>query len=67
MSLGENLKKIRNDKHESQTKFAEKLGISRTYLSDLENDRKSPSIDTVTKIAERLNVSPIFFIERYYT
>lgn len=63
MSIGENLKLIRKQKKQSQTLFAKSLGISRTYLSDLENDRKSPSIETVTKIAEKLNISTLYLLE----
>lgn len=67
MSIGENLKLIRKQKKQSQTLFAKSLGISRTYLSDLENDRKSPSIETVTKIADKLNVSTMYLLEGKYT
>lgn len=63
LSIGENLKLIRKQKKQSQTLFAKSLGISRTYLSDLENDRKSPSIETVTKIAEKLNISTLYLLE----
>lgn len=67
LSIGENLKLIRKQKKQSQTLFAKSLGISRTYLSDLENDRKSPSIETVTKIADKLNVSTMYLLEGKYT
>ncbi|MCF1675974.1 MAG: helix-turn-helix domain-containing protein [Staphylococcus equorum] len=60
MPLGDNLKKIRGS--ETQTAFAKKLGISRTYLSDLENGRKSPSIETVSKLAEKLEVSTVYLL-----
>lgn len=63
LSIGKNLKLIRKQKKQSQTLFAKSLGISRTYLSDLENDRKSPSIETVTKIAEKLNISTLYLLE----
>lgn len=36
----------------TQQKFAESIGISRTYLSYIENNRKSPSIKTLEKLAE---------------
>ncbi|MCD5030359.1 helix-turn-helix domain-containing protein [Enterococcus asini] len=57
MKIGENIKKMRLKQGDSQSQFAKKLEISRTYLSDLENNRKSPSIETVTKIAEKLGIS----------
>ncbi|HCS30607.1 helix-turn-helix domain-containing protein [uncultured Enterococcus sp.] len=56
MSIGENLKVLRKKAKKNQTKFAKDIGISRTYLSDLEHNRKSLSIDTIEKIAKKLNV-----------
>lgn len=62
MDIGENLRTIRLEQGESQSKFAQKLGISRTYLSDLENNRKSPSIDTIEKIADKLSLSTMYLL-----
>lgn len=60
--MGKNIKKIRTNKKLNQEEFAKMIGISRTYLSDLENDRKSPSIDTVNKIADSLHISSVFLL-----
>ncbi|RIO57287.1 helix-turn-helix domain-containing protein, partial [Staphylococcus hominis] len=57
MTVGQNIKKIRKERHETQQKFAESLGISRTYLSDIENDRAILSNKNLNKIADKLNVS----------
>lgn len=57
MTVGQNIKKIRKERRETQQKFAESLGISRTYLSDIENDRTSLSNKNLNKIAKKLNVS----------
>lgn len=62
MKIGENIKKMRLEQGDSQSQFAKKLEISRTYLSDLENNRKSPSIETVSKIASKLNVSTMYLL-----
>lgn len=62
MSIGENIKKIRKESGLTQAEFSKKIGISRTYLSDLENNRKSPSVETLDKIAEKLDVSTDFLI-----
>ncbi|MDT2705558.1 helix-turn-helix domain-containing protein [Enterococcus dispar] len=62
MKIGDNIRNIRLEQGFSQSKFSEKLGISRTYLSDLENNRKSPSIETVSKIAEKLDVSTLYLL-----
>ncbi|WP_353462676.1 helix-turn-helix transcriptional regulator [Mammaliicoccus sciuri] len=57
MNIGDNLKKIRKERKINQTDFAKSLDISQSYLSDLENGRKNISMNTVQKIAEKLNVS----------
>lgn len=57
MTVGQNIKKIRKERRETQQQFAESLGISRTYLSDIENDRTSLSNKNLNKIAKKLNVS----------
>lgn len=57
MSIGKNIKNIRKRRNLTQSDFSKKIGISRTYLSDLENDRKSPSVETLNKISDKLNVS----------
>lgn len=62
MSIGENIKKIRKENGLTQAEFSKKIGISRTYLSDLENNRKSPSVETLDKMAEKLGVSTTYLI-----
>lgn len=57
MTVGQNIKKIRKERRETQQQFADSLGISRTYLSDIENDRTSLSNKNLNKIAKKLNVS----------
>lgn len=57
MTFGENLKAIRKRMKLTQQEMADKMDISRTYLSDLENTRRSTSINTVLYIAKRLDIS----------
>ena len=40
----------------SQEKFAEKCGLHRTYISDIECFRRSISLDNIQKIADALEV-----------
>lgn len=52
------IKKLRIDASLTQEKLARKVGISRIYLSELENGRKNnPSTKTLQKIAKALGVS----------
>lgn len=58
MKIGDRLKYLRTkDECSTQMEFSKKIGISNSYLSDLENNRKSPSLKTVSKIAERLGIT----------
>jgi transcriptional regulator with XRE-family HTH domain len=67
--LGENIKKIMNEKGISAKKIAEKAEISTTYLSYILNDkRKNPSLEVLQKIASILGVSVNdFFDDKYNT
>ena len=62
MLIGENIKQLRANKGLTQEGFARETGISRSYLSDLENNRKSPTIETLEKIARKMNTSLKFLI-----
>jgi transcriptional regulator with XRE-family HTH domain len=51
------IKHIRIDRGVSQSFLAEKAGISNNTLSRIELDKVQPSIDTLIKIADALNVT----------
>ena len=57
MKFGQNLKHIRKRMNMTQEELATKMEISQSYLSDIENGRKNPSIKTVKKLADGLGVS----------
>jgi len=61
--LGEALRLIRMFHDLSQTEGAEKLGISKSYLSEIENGRKEPSLQLVKRYADvyELPISSIMF------
>ena len=57
MKIGHYLKDLRIIKLGiSQKNFAEKIGISKAYLNLIENDKKQPSIELLTKIAELYDI-----------
>lgn len=62
LNVGDRLKDIRKKDKKSQEEFAKRIGISRSYLSDLENNRKSPSINTIKEIAEKAGVSTYYLL-----
>jgi len=55
--LGLNLKRIRTKKAISQGDIARELGVSRGFVSTIENGKTNPTLSTITKIAKALNVS----------
>ena len=54
--FGTNVRKYRMRLGLSQEKFAEKCGLHRTYISDIECFRRSISLDNIQKIADALEV-----------
>jgi transcriptional regulator with XRE-family HTH domain len=57
-TLGERIRRLRDERYLSQAELATKAGISRAVLSRLENDLAVPIQRTVRKLAEALGVSP---------
>lgn len=49
----------------TQDKMAGKLGISRQYYNQIENNKKTPSVDLAKRISELLGVEwTIFFLNK---
>ncbi len=53
--LSMNLKYYRLKYNLSQEEFAEKIGSNLTYINQIENLRRKPTIDMLDKIAEGIN------------
>lgn len=59
-----NVKKYRSRIGISQESFAEKAGLHRTYISAIECEKRSISLDNVQKIADALGVETyLLFVE----
>ena len=54
VKLGENIRKIRNQRGYSQEEFAEIAGFSRSYYTEIETGKRNISILNMVKIAEAL-------------
>jgi transcriptional regulator with XRE-family HTH domain len=54
--LGDNVKRLRQDKGWSQEDYADRAGIHRTYVSDIERGARNPTITVVEKLAKPLGV-----------
>lgn len=55
--LGNNLKRIRTEKNISQGDIARELGVSRGFVSNLENGKTNPTLATISRVADALGVS----------
>ncbi len=60
MTIGDNIKKIRKDKKLTQEQLAKKMNISRSHLSDIENNRYNPSYKTLEMLSNKLDVSMLY-------
>ena len=65
--IGINIKKLRISLGKTQSLFAEEVGISESFVKQLEkeNDPKGVSLDTLAKIADTYNVDLTYFFEGY--
>lgn len=50
------LKQVRSRKSVTLGKLADKSGVSRTHINDIENNLKSPSLFVMVKLARALDV-----------
>lgn len=64
MNIGTAIQKLRKTKAPqlTQGEFASKIGISQTYLSQIESNKKKPSIEILESIASYFEIPlPIIF------
>jgi len=62
--IGQELRRARRDAGLSQEELAHSAKIHRTYISLLERDKKSPTLDVLFRICNALNVSAAELIAR---
>lgn len=55
--LGKNLKRIRTKKGMTQGDIVRTLGVSRSFVSNIENGKTNPTLATISKLAKALGVS----------
>jgi transcriptional regulator with XRE-family HTH domain len=57
--VGENFRRIRQDRGLTQERLAETSGFSQQYLSGLERGRRNPTVITLYELASALGVSHV--------
>ncbi len=56
MDIGSAIKNLRKQKGFKQTEFADKCGLSQSYLSSIEKGRKEPTLSILKQIANTLSI-----------
>lgn len=62
--IGKHLRAIREGKGLSQEVLAEKASVHRTYISLLERNKKSPTLDVLFRICAALEIKPSALISK---
>lgn len=57
MELGKNIMKLRKQNNLKAKDLAKMVGIDQSYLSQIENGKRSPSLDVVQRVAKALNTT----------
>ena len=57
MTLGDELRNARQEANMTQEQLAFAAGIDRTYVSQLENDHKSPTVDILFRLCDALGIT----------
>jgi len=62
--FGDELRKAREEAKLSQEKLAFEAELDRTYISHLENNHKSPTLDVVFRLCDAMKIEPAELIRR---
>ena len=57
--FGKKVAEVRRKQHLSQEELADRCGLHRTYIGAIERGEKSPTLNTVQKIADGLNIAVV--------
>ena len=58
LKIGDNIRKVRKQRGYSQEEFADIVGFSRSYYTEIETGKRNISVLNLTKIMKALNVNP---------
>lgn len=56
--VGVNVRRRREELRLTQSDVARAADVNQTYLSDIENGKRSPNLSTVARLADALDVQP---------
>lgn len=58
--MNERIKQVRANAKLTQTEFADKLGLTKNYISLVENGNRDPSERTLNDICDKFGVDPVW-------
>ena len=61
-AFGRRVRMLRKERSLSLRQFALSIGTDKTFLSNIENGRQSPTLDTIERIASGLDVTISFLL-----
>ena len=56
--IGKRIAEIRKKQHLTQERLAEKTDLTNNYISNIENNRSIPSLETLVKLCGALHITP---------
>lgn len=65
LAFGRALRNLRKEKKLTQEELSLYSRVDRSYISELENGEKAPSLLTITALARALHIKPSALIEDY--
>lgn len=65
MELGNNLRKIRKEYNLKQEQIAKELNLAKNTYNQYENNKRTPTIETLWKIADLYKTSIDYLVGRY--
>ena len=63
MNIGNKIKNLRRIKNLTQEELAERTDLSKSYISQIESEHASPSMETFLNIIEVLGTTPSEFLK----
>ena len=66
MDLGKTIKAYRYFKKYTLKELATQINVTASFLSDIENNKKIPSIDTLNRLAQTYNI-PLYILFKDYS
>ncbi len=67
MDIGKAIKALRKEKGLSQLQLGLAIGNDSAYISRIENNKKEPSLTMLVRIAEALELCPLYLLENIFS